>query len=122
MSGGVDSSVTAALLVEAGHCVFGFTMRLFDAEEPDPQPATDNITAAASVCDSLNIPHYVLDLRSEFRIRDHWITLSANTWLDALLIPVSHCHARNKWGRIWEKAQAYGIVAYRNRPLRATGF
>jgi len=63
MSGGVDSSVAAAILKEAGHEVVGVTMKLF-GEESENDPA---IAAAREVCLLLGIEHKVLDVRETFR-------------------------------------------------------
>ncbi|HEX7089262.1 MAG TPA: tRNA 2-thiouridine(34) synthase MnmA [Longimicrobiales bacterium] len=70
MSGGVDSSVAAALLVEQGHRVIGATMKTFCyASTPGPSRTCcglEGIQDARRVCDRLGIPHYVFDMEEEF--------------------------------------------------------
>jgi tRNA-specific 2-thiouridylase len=70
MSGGVDSSVTAALLAEAGYDVVGLTMQLYDQGEVIKKKACCagiDIYDAKMVADRIGIPHYVLDYESRFK-------------------------------------------------------
>jgi len=67
MSGGVDSSVAAALLVEQGHSVTGVTMQLLTStEDEDGCCSASAARDARRVCDQLGIPHFALDLRDDF--------------------------------------------------------
>ncbi len=71
MSGGVDSSVAAALLVSEGYRVIGVTMRLWDGEEGPTFSRSccslDSVEDARRVCQVLDIPFYPLNLTREFR-------------------------------------------------------
>lgn len=69
MSGGVDSSVAAAMLVEAGYDAIGATMKLFcygDTVPDRPCCSLDSITDARDVAHTLGIPHYVLNFEDRF--------------------------------------------------------
>ncbi len=71
MSGGVDSSTTAALMVEAGYEVVGVTLQLYDhgdaIEKKGACCAGQDVHDARRVAEKLDIPHYVLDYESQFR-------------------------------------------------------
>src|SRR6476619_6601287 len=71
MSGGVDSSVVAALAAESGAETIGVTLQLYDHGEALKRPGTccagQDIYDARTVCDRLGIAHYVLDYESRFR-------------------------------------------------------
>lgn len=67
MSGGVDSSVTAALLCEQGYKVTGLFMRNWDSDDKDPYcTATQDLTDARTVCDKLNIPLKTVNFAQEY--------------------------------------------------------
>ncbi len=73
MSGGVDSSVTAALLVREGHQVTGVTLKLWDGEDRPDAPWQERscckVGIAQHVCDVVEIPHQIVDLRDRFQER-----------------------------------------------------
>ena len=70
MSGGVDSSVAAALLTDAGHEVVGLSMQLYDQREGDAQFGScctiDDLIDARRAAAALGIPHYVVNYERAF--------------------------------------------------------
>ncbi len=71
MSGGVDSSVCAALLMDMGHSVTGVTLRLYDGEdyqngETRTCCSLSDAEDAKAVCAKLGIPHYVFNFKRDF--------------------------------------------------------
>jgi len=102
MSGGVDSSVAAALLKETGHALVGVTMRLF-AGAPD-----DSIVRARAVAESLGFPHHVLDCAREFEalvLEPAWREYAAGRTPS----PCLRCNERVKFGLLLAWAERLGI-------------
>lgn len=70
MSGGVDSSVSAVLLKQMGYEVIGATMELWQDEKKELESGCCSLSAvydAKRVCDKLNIPHYTINYKEEFK-------------------------------------------------------
>jgi len=108
MSGGVDSSVAAALLVEQGYDVIGATMKLFcyGDDVPDrPCCALDSINDARRVCQQLGVPHYVLNLESAFGrdVVDNFVQEYAR---GRTPIPCVRCNTFTKFRDLLRKADA----------------
>lgn len=108
MSGGVDSSVTAALLVEQGYDVIGATMKLHQdgANVPDrPCCSLDATSDARRVCDKLGIPHYVLNLVDRFGhdVLENFVSEYAK---GRTPIPCVRCNTFTKFRDLVEKADA----------------
>lgn len=99
MSGGVDSSVTAALLLEQGYSVIGVTMQLFQ----HPQNITDAKIAAAT----LGISHYVFDFRQAFQ--DRIIQYFCKEYeAGRTPNPCVYCNPQIKFGLLFEKSEKFG--------------
>jgi tRNA-uridine 2-sulfurtransferase len=108
MSGGVDSSVAAAMLVEQGYDVVGATMKLFCHGEdlPDrPCCSLDSVNDARRICQQLGIPHYVLNLESAFG-RDVVDDFVAEYDRGRTPIPCVRCNTFTKFRDLLRKADA----------------
>lgn len=117
MSGGVDSSVAAALLVEQGYDVVGATMKLtcHGDEMPDrPCCSLDSVNDARRVCDQLGVPHYVLNLEHAFGrdVVDDFVREYAR---GRTPIPCVRCNTFTKFRDLVARADAI------DAPLVATG-
>ena len=111
MSGGVDSSVAAALLAEAGHDVTGVTLRLW-CHEREPGTArscctVEAIAEAGAVARRLGFPHFVLDAEERFAAR------VVRPFLDAYAAgrtpyPCAECNRHLKFGLLREALRERG--------------
>jgi len=107
MSGGVDSSVAAALLREQGHDVVGMTMRILDRDDERlgggrGRCGLQAVRDAARVCAQLGIPHYALDFREIFE-REIVEPFAAEYARGRTPNPCIVCNDRVKFGILLER-------------------
>jgi tRNA-uridine 2-sulfurtransferase len=117
MSGGVDSSVAAALLVEQGCDVVGITMRVWPRQETE-EPirrfgsccGTEAVEDARQVARTLGVPHYLLSMDDEFnqKVIDQFVDSYAK---GRTPIPCVSCNSNLKFGSLLGRARAWDAVA-----------
>lgn len=112
MSGGVDSSVAAALLREQGHEVIGISLQLWDYSfDTDDRFGTccslDDLADARRVAGQIGIPFYILNLEQAFRetVVDYFVGEYLN---GRTPIPCTACNKKLKFDELMERAEEYG--------------
>ena len=114
MSGGVDSSVTAALLTDAGYDVIGITLQLYDYGAATHRKgaccAGRDIHDARAVAERIGIPHYVLDYESRFN--EAVIDRFAESYVAGETpVPCLECNQSIKFRDLLETARDLGATA-----------
>src|SRR5687767_6728553 len=111
MSGGVDSSVAAALLAREGHDVIGLSMQLYDQREGTSRFGScctlDDLHDARRVAAHLGIPHYIVNFERQFDeqvVSDFVREYAAGR----TPIPCVHCNGDLKFATLASRAEAFG--------------
>ncbi|MEX2100163.1 MAG: tRNA 2-thiouridine(34) synthase MnmA [Acidimicrobiia bacterium] len=108
MSGGVDSSVAAALLLEQGHDVTGVTLKLWGGNSDSGCCSVSDVEDARRVAAQLGVPHYVFNFTDEFGaavVEPYVDAYAAGTTPN----PCVECNRSIKFGRLLERADALGF-------------
>jgi len=117
MSGGVDSSVAAALLAEQGHDVIGLSMQLYDVSaQTNGERAfgscctIDDLHDARRVAAAINIPHYILNFERQFD--DHVVSNFVREYAAGRTpLPCAHCNSDLKFATLVDRAKGFGADA-----------
>jgi tRNA-specific 2-thiouridylase len=114
MSGGVDSSVAAALLAAQGHEVIGLSMQLYDQSDGQTSFGSccsiDDLYDARRVAASLNIPHYIVNFEKQFneQVVSNFVREYAS---GRTPLPCAHCNSDLKFATLAERAHGFGAEA-----------
>ena len=116
MSGGVDSSMAAALLVNQGYHVIGVSMKIWNESSPAcegscfSQGQQESIESAGRAAVKLGVPFHVIDLADEFKhqVLDYFCS---EYQLGNTPNPCVRCNRLIKFDLLWRKAQALGLEA-----------
>jgi len=114
MSGGVDSSVAAALLAERGHEVIGLSMQLYDQSEGQTSFGSccslDDLYDARRVANAIGIPHYILNFEREFdeQVVSNFVREYAS---GRTPIPCARCNSDLKFATLADRAAGFGAEA-----------
>src|SRR5215470_15314003 len=113
MSGGVDSSVAAALLAEQGHDVIGLSMQLYDQSGEHAFGSCcslEDLYDARRVATAINIPHYILNFEKQFH--DHVVTNFVGEYAAGRTpLPCAHCNSDLKFTELLDRANGFGADA-----------
>jgi tRNA-specific 2-thiouridylase len=110
MSGGVDSSVAAALLAQAGHEVIGLSMQLYDQQQGEVRFGTcctiDDLHDARRVAARIGIPHYIVNFERQFgeQVISNFVREYA---AGRTPIPCVHCNGDLKFATLAERARGF---------------
>ena len=113
MSGGVDSSVAAALLAEQGHDVIGLSMQLYDQRNGGQTWGScctlDDLNDARRVAAAVGFPHYIVNFEQQFR--DTVISNFVREYASGRTpIPCSHCNSDLKFSTLLDRARGLGAA------------
>ena len=117
MSGGVDSSVAAALLADQGHDVIGVSMQLYDVSGQSEGRTSfgsccslDDLHDARRVAAAINIPHYILNFERQFD--EHVVSNFVREYTAGRTpIPCAHCNGDVKFATLLERARGFDADA-----------
>jgi tRNA-uridine 2-sulfurtransferase len=112
MSGGVDSSVAAALLAEQGHDVIGLSMQLYDqrGDQPFGRCCTiDDLHDARRVAAAVGFPHYIVNFEQQFRetVIDNFVQEYAT---GRTPLPCAHCNSDLKFATLLDRARGLDSI------------